>query len=175
MGFALIIHVTTDMHSENGPQRLSRLSLWIFSHLAFSLLCPFLECAEELQEPARQTQVKLRNLEWLSSTSALEAGRSEDAAERTTGLGGRFRFSSPLYDFWQVTEGSEEVSVFHAEHPCIMGKLFLSFPMEPLHAPLFQSKTQLEEQFQLVSLCCNSLVIKELSQGDQIPVLFFLS
>lgn len=53
-------------------------------------VCVFLglskrKCAEGLQEPARQIEVNLGNLGWLSSTSALEVGRLEDAAERALG------------------------------------------------------------------------------------------
>lgn len=117
MGFCFD-HVTTDMHSERAPQRLGRLSFWIFPHLAFSLLCPFLECVEELQEPAKQTEVKLRNLGWLRlycSTGSWEVRR---CSRKRSGLGGRLRFSSLLCDFWQVTEGSKEFFFFcHAEPP----------------------------------------------------------
>jgi len=43
------------------------------------------EHAEGLRHPERQTNVKLGNLRWLSSTSIVEAGSSEDAAERALG------------------------------------------------------------------------------------------
>lgn len=105
-------HVTTDMHSEKVPQSpagclFESSPTWLFLSFVLFLkveewhldikaaggelcVCVFLglskrKCAEGLQEPARQIEVKLGNLGWLSSTSALEVGRLEDAAERALG------------------------------------------------------------------------------------------
>lgn len=124
-------HVTTDMDYGKAPQGLDRLSFWIFPHLAFSFLCPFLECAEELQEPARQSEVKLKNLGWLSSTSALKVGRSEDVAERALGSEADLDSVPHCMTSGKSLKAAKRFLSVMLNPLNIMGSLFLCLPMGP--------------------------------------------
>lgn len=72
-----------------------------------------------------------------------EAGSSEDAAERALGQEADLdsvpcSAADPLHDFWQVTEGSREVSSRAAEPPpASLWAAFFIFSHGTHHASLF--------------------------------------